>query len=254
MARQKILLFDIETTPIIGYTWGKWEQNVIDFIAHSHLLSWSAKWLGGKQVTKGLIDYPGYAKNKDSDQALVKEIWGLLDQADIIVAHNGKAFDTKKVNARFSYWQLPPPSPYKQVDTKEMAKRYFAYTSNSLNDIADYLGIGRKLAHSGFDLWKRCMAGDEDAWVEMKRYNAQDVKLLEAIYLRMLPYMANHPVVAQDDTTCPKCGSDNLQRRGEARTLARIYQRFQCLSCGGWGRYPKAVAAVAANRNMGAAA
>ena len=28
--KQRILLFDIETSPLISYTWGIWEQDVIE--------------------------------------------------------------------------------------------------------------------------------------------------------------------------------------------------------------------------------
>lgn len=238
MSQAKILLFDIETTPHLSFTWGKYDQTVVGFKQHSHMLSFSAKWLKGAQVTKGLIDYPSYRKDKHNDQALVQELWSLLDEAEVVVAHNGRAFDTKKVNARFSFHGIAPPSPYKIVDTKEMSKRYFNFTSNSLDDISQYLGVGKKLPTQGFDLWVECMAGNREAWATMKRYNAHDVVLLEAIYLRMLPFMEGHANLSTllEGQVCPKCGSSRLQARGEARTQSTVYQRFQCQDCGGWGR------------------
>lgn len=243
MRKPRILLFDIETTPHLGFTWGKYKQNVIGFNKHSYMLSYSAKWLDGKQITKGLIDYPNYQQNKDNDKQLVQDLWEMLDTADIVVAHNGRAFDTKKVNARFSFHQIDPPSPYKIVDTKEMSKKYFNYTSNSLDDIAQYLGVGKKLPTQGFDLWLGCMAGDAASWVKMKRYNAHDIVLLEAVYRRMLPYMDGHTNLSSlmEGVVCPKCGSEKLQSRGEARTQSTVYQRFQCKDCGGWGRSTKTV-------------
>lgn len=205
------------------------------------MLSFSAKWLGGVQVTRGLIDYPGYQKEKDNDRALVYDLWKLLDEADIVVAHNGRAFDTKKVNARFSFHHIAPPSPYKIVDTKEMSKKNFNFTSNSLDDISQYLGIGKKLVHQGFDLWLGCMAGDPKAWKTMKRYNAHDIVLLEGVYLHMLPFMEQHPNISSlmEGMVCPKCGGENLHARGISRTQSTIYQRFQCQDCGGWCRAVK---------------
>jgi predicted RNA-binding Zn-ribbon protein involved in translation (DUF1610 family) len=239
--KPKILLFDIETTPHLSFTWGKYKQNVVGFDKHSHMLSFSAKWLKGKQVTKGLIDYAGYGKNKNNDKELVRDLWELLDTADIVIAHNGRAFDTKKVNARFSFHEIEPPSPYKIVDTKEMSKKYFNFTSNSLDDIAQYLGIGKKLPTQGFDLWLGCMTGNPRSWAKMKKYNAHDVILLEAIYLRMLPFMEGHVNISSlmEGIACPKCGSTRLQARGEARTQSTVYHRFQCRDCGGWGRSTK---------------
>lgn len=234
----KILLYDIETTPNLAWIWRKYQQNAVGFEQFTYILSWSAKWLGGKQVTKGLIDYTGYQKDRTNDYKLIKELWHLLDEADIIVAHNGRAFDTKLVNARFSFWGLSPPSPYKIVDTKEQSKKHFGFTSNSLADISEYLGLGAKLPHQGFDLWKGCMAGDRKAWDTMLRYNGQDVKLLEKVYLRLLPYMQNHPNLSclAEGIVCTRCGSAELISRGVARTLGGVYKRFQCRDCGGWNK------------------
>lgn len=237
----KILLFDIETTPHLAYVWGKYDQTAVGFLKHQHLLSFSAKWLRGKHVTKGLIDYPGYKKDKHNDGLLTKDMWDLLHEADIVVAHNGRAFDTKKMNARFSFHHLPPPAPYKIVDTKEMSKKYFNFTSNSLDDISQYLGVGKKLPNVGFDLWLECMAGNPKAWAVMKKYNAHDVVLLEAIYLHMLPWMDGHPNMSslREGGACPKCGSPELIKRGEAKTQSTVFQRYQCKACGGWSREVK---------------
>lgn len=242
-----ILFFDIETTPNLAWIWGKYEQNAIDFERTSHLLSFSAKFQGKKIITKGLIDYKGYVRNKEDDKALVRDLWHLLDKADIVVAHNGRAFDTKKANARFSFHKMGPPSPYQIVDTKEMSKRHFNFTSNSLNDIADYLGIGHKLETGGFELWKKCMAGDRSAWAKMKKYNAYDVVLLEKVYNRLLPWSKPHPnlSILMEGMVCPRCGSKKLQSRGDARgTMSTVYARFQCQTCGGWGRYNKKLRAI----------
>lgn len=241
MDKPKILLFDIETTPNLAFTWGKYNQDAVGFAKHSHMLSFSAKWLNGVQITKGLIDYPGYEKNKYNDYRLVYDLWALLDKADIVVAHNGKAFDTKKVNARFSFHHIDPPTPYKVVDTKEMCKKYFNFTSNSLDDAVQYLGLGKKLPNEGFDLWLRCMAGEEKAWDKMKKYNSHDVVLLEKLYLHLVPWMEQHPNISSmmEGKVCPKCGSDQLQSRGVARTQSTVYQRFQCQKCKGWSRSVK---------------
>jgi hypothetical protein len=81
----KILLYDLETFPNIGYVWGKWEQNVIDYVKEWSIASFSAKWLGGKHITKCLADYRGYKPN-GNDEAIVKELWDMCDEADILIA------------------------------------------------------------------------------------------------------------------------------------------------------------------------
>ena len=48
----RILFFDIETTPMISYTWGRWNQNVSldQTIQESYMLCWSASWLSDNDV------------------------------------------------------------------------------------------------------------------------------------------------------------------------------------------------------------
>lgn len=229
----KVLFYDIETSPNISYTWGKWEQNVIEFVKEWDMLSFSAKWLGGKQITKGRCDY----KDK-TDESLVKDMWKLFDEADVIVAHNGDAFDIKKTQARFSFYKMKPTSPFKTVDTKKVAKKYFNFNSNSLNDLGVTLGFGKKEKHDGFETWLGCMNGDKKAWSVMKKYNAKDVILLEKIYIHFLPWISNHPNISMymNSEVCPSCGSKHLQSRGFAITLTGKFRRFQCQTCGHWSR------------------
>jgi RNase P subunit RPR2 len=84
------------------------------------------------------------------------------------------------------------------------------------------------------------MAGDEKAWRMMKKYNCQDVKLLEKVYLKLLPWIHNHPNMnlfnRADRPVCTNCGSHHLQSRGYSRTKTQVYRRWQCTDCGKWQR------------------
>lgn len=183
--KPKILLYDIETSPNIGAYFNPYADkgsNIVWIERHWHLLSFAYKWLGeSKTYVHALPDYKKtYKANPHDDSELVKELWGLMDMSHIVIAHNGIAFDTKKSNARFIYHSLPPPTPYKEIDTKLVAKRYFKFDSNRLDSLGDYLGVGRKLRHTGAELWRECLNGDEKAWSLMKKYNCvtPDHKLL----------------------------------------------------------------------------
>lgn len=234
-------MYDLETFANKAFVWGKYEQDVIAYIQEGYMLSWSAKWLDGKQITKGLCDYKGYKPNSNDDKALVSELHDLISQADIVIAHNGDRFDVKKMNTRFIYHKLQPPEPYRTVDTLKIARNKFAFNSNKLDDLGHFLEVGRKLKHPGFDLWLGCEKGDPKSWDLMKKYNKQDVLLLEKIYLKLLPWITNHPniTVLQETKGCPNCGSDNLQKRGLGFSNKTKIQRYQCFSCGSWtqGKY-----------------
>ena len=113
-------------------------------------------------------------------------------------------------------------------------------TSNKLDMLGQLLGLGRKVPHEGFELWRKCMKGDLKAWAKMVKYCKGDVRLLEKVYLRLLPYMGQHPnygtYTDTDKPECPKCGSTKLQRRGFAYTSVSKFQRFRCNKCGAWCR------------------
>ena len=239
----KILLFDIETFPTLGYFWSHpWETSIISIKEDWYMLSFAYKWLGEKTVhVCSLPDFKTYKKDKKDDKELCKMLWKLLDEAEVICGHNALSFDCKKANARFIAHEFLTPKPYKIIDTKIEAKKYFNFTSNKLDDLGQYLNLGKKIQTGGFDLWKKCSEGDEQAWQLMEKYNRQDVILLEKIYMKMQGWMTTHPNMNLiNDTTdgCPNCGSKDLHKRGFATTRVAKFQRWQCQKCGAWSRSP----------------
>lgn len=186
-----------------------------------------------------LPDYKGYKDGKLDDKKLVEEIWKVLDEADVVIAHHGDRFDLPKLNSRFVYYGLTAPSTYKSIDTKKVASRYFKFDSNSLNNLGAYLNLGAKVENGGFSLWDKCIQGDKEAWERMRTYNIQDVILLEKVYLTLRPFMENHPNLgllsgAEAESSCPTCQSLDVIKRGFAVTRTGRKQRLQCNSCGSW--------------------
>ena len=234
----KILSLDIETFPALAAVWTLWDASALEVKQPSIICCYSAKWLGGKQVTEALPDFRGYKPGKEDDSKLVQQLWDLLDQADAVVAHHGKRFDLPRINARFAKHLLQPPSPYKIIDTREIAAKVFGFGSNKLDYLCQYLGLGNKMQTGGYELWQDCMAGDMKAWKKMKAYNHHDVVLLEKLYLRLLPWIPDHPNynIYNLQNGCTRCGSQKLQSRGMAHNNTRSYRRFQCTVCGGWNR------------------
>lgn len=239
MQTAKILILDIETAPNMAYVWGAWKQNVghNQWLQTSHIMSFSAKWLGDDSII--------YMENrKENDKTIVGVLYDLLDEADIVVAHNGQKFDLPVIRGRGVIHGMTPPSPFFIVDTLQTARRELRLVGNSLKVLCNELGLAHKDDHKkfpGFELWAECLKGNDEAWAEMKEYNIQDIISLEELYLRLRPYMTNHPNVVRDITdgepVCPKCGSKRIQYRGYYYTRAGLcYRRFVCLDCGGWGR------------------
>lgn len=242
----KILTFDVETSPVEAYVWGLWDQNIgLDFIKTDWtILSWAAKWLGKSKIIYQDAGGRGAKKVRD-DKPILKGIRDLLDEADIIVAQNGKRFDVKKVNARLIQHGIAPPSPYRVVDTLLVARKYFAFTSQKLAWTSKLLTDAPKDKHKkfpGFELWEECLKDNPLAWAEMKKYNVQDVRTTEKVYLKLRPWIEQHPNLGVYDESerpiCPKCGSDNITRQGKRVVVKQqsSYLRYKCESCGGWAR------------------
>ena len=124
----KILIFDIETAPMKAYVWSRWKQNIYldQTVSEWFMLTWSAKWLfGDKTMSMRLESKEAIAED---DSRIVKGLWELINEADIIIAHNGERFDTPKMNTRFLLNGLPPTSSYRQIDTKKVAAKSFGFS------------------------------------------------------------------------------------------------------------------------------
>jgi uncharacterized protein YprB with RNaseH-like and TPR domain len=238
----KVLFMDIETSPLISYTWGLWDQNVALNQIHSEwfVLSWSASWQGSTKIT-----YQDQSKAKDirDDKKLLEGIWKLLNEADVVIGQNSRRFDVKKLNARFIMQGLGPTTPFRQIDTLELAKKSFAFTSNKLEWLSGHLAPHNKKMKTkkfqGFELWKACLAGDKAAWAEMKAYNMQDVVALKAVYDKLAPWGTgiNFNVYSEEhDYTrrCNSCNGSSFIKKGFAFTNTAKRQKYQCTKCGSW--------------------
>lgn len=230
--RPKVYLIDIETSPNLGWSWGKYEQDVIRFAKEWQLLSFAYKELGRPGVK--CFARPDY-KDK-TDRSLTRDAWGVLDGADVVIGHNVDKFDNRKLRAKFVEHGLAPPRTYKTVDTLKIARSQFAFNSNKLGDLAVTLGLGRKLRTGGIDLWFDCMEGNPKAWARMVAYNKQDVVLLESVYEKLKSWYPSHPNLAlfEDRPGCPVCSSLKVQRRGFNVMKQRKSPRYHCQNCGHW--------------------
>lgn len=235
----KVLLLDIETAPMLGYVWGMWDQNVaLNQIKEDwFVLSWCAKWLDDPPSKIMYMDQRD-AKKIEDDSHILKGIWKLLNEADIVITQNGKSFDHKKLNARFVLHGFKPPSSFKYIDTYVLAKKHFGFTSNKLEYMTDKLCKKyKKLKHtkfSGFEMWKQCLAGNKEAWKEMAKYNKYDVLSLEELFRKIIPWdsSVNFSLYTEGaDVTC-SCGSVKWSKNGYAYTSVGKHQRYECSNCG----------------------
>lgn len=227
----KLLFLDIETSPNIVHTWGLFNQFIAinQIVQSGKTICWAARWAGDKKVM-----YSGH--DTDSHKNMLKKIHKLLSEADAVVTYNGNRFDLPTLNKEFIKAGMTPPAPYKKIDLLTVARSQFKFTSNKLDYVAQFLGLGAKEKHKGHELWLGCMAGNDKDWKIMQKYNKQDVVLLEKVYDRMLPWIPRHAnwSVFENSLCCPNCGSKYFQKRGLYHSQAGTYQRYQCQGCGTW--------------------
>ena len=230
MTDAKIVFWDTEFTPNEGYFWGLWDQNIApSFINETQRML----CFGVKEYKKPVRVVDERVGRKE----MLTELRDLLMDADLVVSWNGQKYDTRMANREFIREGLTPPAPYKEVDLMRIVKQRFAFASNRLDFVAQELGVGRKVETGGFDLWRGVMAGDEKSWNKMRRYQKQDVILLENLFEVLKPWIKMpHPVTNKDGLACRNCGGTHVQSRGVQRTLQGEYPRYQCVTCGTWLR------------------
>lgn len=229
----KVLTIDIETSPNVADVWGLWNQNIglNQLRESSRVLCFAAKWHDKKTVEF-------YSEENVGHEEMVKQAWRLLDEADIVVGYNTPAFDIKHLQREFILAGMTPPSPFKNVDLLRTARTQFRFPSNKLDYVGNILGLGQKVKHAGHDLWTRISRNESAAWKEMKVYNVQDVRLTEALFDYLGPWIKGmpHRSLWTGEYGCYSCGSANLEQSGYHMTPANVFVRLHCNDCGAWSR------------------
>lgn len=251
----RIGLLDIETSPTLAWVWRRWKENVHPEQVEEEtvILSAAVKDLGSEHVS---FFANWMAGEVEDDTAVTHWLHNQLNQYDILIAHNGDKFDFPVINTRLVYHGLTPPAPYKTVDTLKTLKKRFRFPSNKLDAVCQYLGLGSKLDHDGFQLWKRVMHGDTEAMNTMELYNIHDVVLLEELYMYIRAWENTHPSVAirtgGDERMCNVCGSHNVyMTENNWYTSVSAFHLYQCQDCGHWHRGRSNTLSVDQRANLG---
>lgn len=249
--KPKILLWDIETSFNQVLTFGLYKQNIphTNINVERHLFCVSYKWYGDKKThaISVLDDQKRFKADIHDDYYVISEFRKILDEADVIVAHNGDKFDLKVFNSRLIYHGLEPLPQLVKFDTYKLAKKYFNFNSNRLDYLAKFLGSKGKLDNPSH-LWQDCFKGDVKAIKHMVKYNKQDVVELEFVFDKLLPHIIDNNLNAGmllKGAHCPSCKSTDIEWRGYNRikhnySTVKKFRRFMCRECGSWSDERKA--------------
>jgi len=240
----RILFWDIETAKMIiemnTYSLKQYSNflNPMDIKRDIWMVCVAWKWLGDSHIssTSVLNDPERFARDYADDYHVIATIHKLMDSADIVVAHNGDAFDWKIFTSRCIKHNLVPPKKPVMIDTLKVARREFKFSSNQLRYLAKFLDVSDK---DNAPEWDLVAHGDREAIQYCEKYCRQDIRTLEGVYLKLRPYITNHPncsvmLSGVHHETCPKCGSGNFKRNGYKYSQGGKYQAYQCGECYGF--------------------
>lgn len=235
----KILHLDIERSPHIATIWDLWGINVgIDQLLNdSEILCCALSWEGSEDVTF-VSQWNGGRKK------MLRKIWKMLDEADVVVTYNGDRFDLKVLNMEFAQFGLGLPSPYKSVDLLKTVKKRFKLVSNKLDYVLRYFKLGAKMKTPGHQLWLDVMDRKADAQGIMTEYNIKDVTEMKKLFTFLRGYgivgLPNLSAFAREEV-CPECGENHYQHRGTVMVGMHMYRKFFCKVCGHWFRSNKPI-------------
>lgn len=234
LLKAKILLFDLEVSPMLAYTYNYYEGNVLKVVEPQKLLCFSYKWLGEKAAPKTVCLIDG-SVDPSNDTWITHRLWSLLDEANMAIAHNGTRFDAKMANTFFVEHGMQPPAPYKMIDTLTAARQKFKFPANKLDELGKFLKVGQKTEVTCGQLWEDCLKGDKKAYKLMATYCANDVSLMEEVYWKLMPF-AQQPLInkfVNEELVCPVCGGKKFHRKGiTADATQGPSWRYMCQSCG----------------------
>jgi uncharacterized protein YprB with RNaseH-like and TPR domain len=237
MSKPRVLFLDVETSPIKAYTFGIWNVNIglNQIIEDMTVISVAWRWSGDKKIHCVAID-PSKPKH---DKKVIDKARDLLNEAQVVVAHNLDRFDMPILKGRMFAHSMKPITQPLQIDTLKIARRHFKLTSNKLEHLANVLNLKhKKLTIRKFDgmaLWTETLAGNKAALKEMKEYNMRDVDVLEHCYNALVPWepRINFDVFSETfENTCT-CGSTKWHDNGHSYKMGGVVQkRYACAKCG----------------------
>lgn len=245
--KPRIVSFDLEVAPALGYFYPPtWETRVLKVAERQKLMSFAWQVVGEKKIhAKNLSQMDTYGVDPRNDKLLAIELHKVLSSADILLGQNSDQFDVKMANYFFIMNDLEPVPPTKYIDTKKIAKRYFRFMNNTLDNLGEELGFGGKTKITYADLWVPAfLEGDKKSWKLMDTYCKNDVDKTTKIYLKMRPFMHQHPSLSRisgEFDSCPRCGGYDFRIKAYRTTNTSRYHQFQCNDCKGFFSDRKAV-------------
>jgi len=192
---KKTVFLDIETSLIrmYGFRLGMQRPNIESLVGKDQTKLLTAAWgtwdelyhKGADAVVSVGNHHRKTAFKRDplDDTYVLKQLWKVLDDADIVVAHNA-SFDAGWIEGRFLDLGWKRPSKYYVYCTYRTLSGLNG-TSKKLDYLSQKLIGTKKVKHEGLPLWVGCSEGDVESFEKMEAYNIGDIyDTLYKVYMR----------------------------------------------------------------------
>jgi len=137
---------------------------------------------GPKAITLKHRDTAAWKEGRRSDDnELAEEIFRILSKCHVAYAHNGDRFDFKWLRSVALKYGLAMPR-LKLIDPCAIAWKRYILGRNSLEAVADFLGLEQTKLHISPDVWRGALMDDDDtSWGLLVERCKSDVALLNEI-------------------------------------------------------------------------
>lgn len=172
-----------------------------------------------------------------NDRVCALALHHVMEKADVIVAHNAD-FDLKMLNVIFLLHGLDPIPEKKIICTLKVARKYFRFAGNGLDDLLKLFGHDGKADKPD---WVKLTEGDKEEIAKSVHYCDHDVIGLEKLLFALKPFMIKELPKVRDKqakdfygiTQCDACQSKRLRNKGVEHPASKPpYVSIKCLECG----------------------
>ena len=241
----KILVFDIETSLLMFVGFGLGEQ----VVRHHQLVAPHTRTriiCISYCIDDGPIKTLKYDYNTQDDTKVIEEFDKIVKTCDIVIGKNSQKFDIKKINAaRFLNGIQPFPDWADVSDDLELQMRkYFGFSSQSLDYISKELGLGGKFKME-FEDWYhillKTVGEGRKRFKKMCEYCPNDVFDTRLILILMMPYIKWKFNMSNflGEAACVHCGSTQIRPNGSRWSGKTHYKSFYCTQHKGYaGKRP----------------
>ncbi len=238
VSKPKILVYDIETTPVLAWIWRCGEQFVghhqlFDGLNATKIICITYRWLHEKKAKALVFDLETL-----DDEAIIREFDTIIQEADVIIGKNNNKFDNKHINFRRLLHGLPaiPDWTKRSDDLESQMRRHFNMQSFSLDYFSKLMGQGGKMKMELQDWIDIVQNRSKKKLKKMVDYGKKDADDTAELILKVWPYVSpkfNHSV-HQGKLCCITCGHKRIVEDKIRVDGGRKTQTFWCPSHKGY--------------------